>query len=182
MQLTRKPRYTIGQLMTGIAVLASLLAVPRLIHSPDRLIGTCFLGVLATLALLNALIEVVFDLPCPACSRRTLRRLARHRHYYRCSACRARFKRFGSGPWLDASGPDDAARYRKPSEAGTWKGFAVPKKLDGSSSGRLLGSKRSRDLPGEVRRYSRQPAGEQRLREAERRVRKFLKNLYNTED
>jgi hypothetical protein len=182
MQPTRKPRYTIGQLMVGIAVLASLLAVPRLLHSPDRLVVVCLGGVLTTLVLLNGLIEIVVGIPCPACSCRTLRRLARHQHYYRCSACRARFKRFRSGPWLDASGPDDATRYRKPSEAGTWKGFAVPKKLDGSSSGRLLGSKRSRDLPLEIKRYSRQPSGEQRLREAERKVRKFLKNLYDTEE
>jgi len=61
-----------------------------------------------------------------------------------------KLKWFGLSPWLDASGPEDAARYRKRSEAGTWKGFAAPKVLGTTTSGRLLQSKRTRDLPGEL--------------------------------
>ena len=63
---------------------------------------------------------------------------------------RGRFKRSGLGPWLDASGPEDAARYQQRTEAGTWKGFAAPKDLGATTSGRLLQSKRTRDLPGEL--------------------------------
>jgi hypothetical protein len=182
MQPTRRPRYTIGQIMAGIAVLASLLAIPQLINSPDRLVLFCSLGILATLVLLNAAIEAVFGKVCPACSRRALRRLARHRRYYRCLACRAQLKRFGLGRWLDASGPDDAARYRRPSEAGIWKGFDVPKDLKGSSSGVLLGSKRSRDLLGEIRQHPPKLESGRRLEEAGRKVRDFLKRRYQMED
>ena len=124
------PRYTIGQIMLVIAVFAASLALPRLINSPDRLVVGCLIGVLATLVLINKVIEVICGKPCPACSRRALRRLARHHHYYRCLECRSQLKRFGFGPWLDASGPDDARRYHKPSEAGVWMEYAVPEKLE----------------------------------------------------
>jgi hypothetical protein len=182
MPSTQKPRYTIGQIMLGIAVLAGVLAIPRLVNSPDRLVLFCFLGVLATLVLVNRTIEVAFGKVCPSCSQRALRRLARHRRYYRCAACRARYKRFGFGPWLDASGPDDAGRYRKPSEAGIWKGFDVPKDLKGSSSGVLLGSKRARDLLDEVRQHPHRPGSGRRLEEAERKVREFLERRQDPED
>ena len=104
----RSSRFTIGQVMVGIAVFASLLAVPRLAVSPDRIVMVCLVGLLTVLVLLNMLVEMVFGKLCPSCSRWTLRRLARHRRYYRCSACGGRFKWFGLGPWLDASGPEDA--------------------------------------------------------------------------
>ena len=98
----------------------------------------CLVGLLTAFVLLNMLVEMVFGKLCPSCSRWTLRRLARHRRYYRCSACGGRIKWFRLGPWLDASGPEDAARYRKRTEAGTWKGFAAPKDLEATTSGRLL--------------------------------------------
>src|SRR5262249_19653900 len=118
MKRTSASRFTIGQVMIGIAVLASLLAVPRLVFSPDYMVMVCLVGLLTTLVVLNVLVEMVFGMPCPSCGCWTLRRLVRHRRYYRCSVCRARFKRFGFGPWLDASGPEDAFRFRKPTDAG----------------------------------------------------------------
>ena len=127
--------------------------------------------------LVSLMIEMVVSKACPACSRGVLRRLARHRHYYRCSACCARFKRFGFGPWLDASGPDDAARYRKPTDAGIWKAFTVPEMLDGSTSGLLLRSKRSRDLPSESNCRSHQSGAGRRLEAARAKVCKFLRRL-----
>ena len=39
-------RFTIGQAMVGIAVLASLLAVLRLVFSPDRIVMVCLVGLL----------------------------------------------------------------------------------------------------------------------------------------
>jgi hypothetical protein len=182
MQPPRTPLNAIGQLMVVIAVFGCSLAIPQLVNSPDRLVLDCLLGVLTTFILLNLLAGMLLGKPCPACSRWALRRLARHRHYYRCSACRARFKRFGFGPWLDASGPGDAARYRRPAEAGTWKGYAAPGKLDGSTSGHLLRSKRSRDLLAEVRRRPPRAGAGWWLREAEGRVRRFLKNRYDMEE
>jgi hypothetical protein len=178
MKPTDRPRYSIGQIMVVTAVVAGVLALPRLINSPDRLLSFCFLGLLATAILLNAAIEVVLGKVCPTCSRRALRRLARHRHYYRCSECRARYKRFGFGRWLDASGPEDAARFGKPTDAGIWKGFAVPKDLKGSNSGVLLGSKRSRDLLDEVKQHPPKRDSGRRLGEAERKVREFLRRRH----
>ena len=96
------------------------------------------MALLAGFFLLHFLVGEFVGYPCPACSRWALRRLARHRHYYRCSACGARLKRYGLGPWLDATGPQDAARYRKPTDAGTWKGYEPPGRLDDSTSGHLL--------------------------------------------
>ncbi len=167
--------------MLVIAVFAASLALPRLMNSPDRLVVGCLIGVLATLVLINKVIEVICGKPCPACSRRALRRLARHRHYYRCLECRSQLKRFGFGPWLDASGPDDARRYHKPSEAGVWKEYAVPEKLDGSSSGLLLQSKRSGELVGEIHPPPRSAGDRRRLEEAEKKVRKFFVHRHDEE-
>ncbi len=175
----RSSRFTIGEVMVGIAVFASLLAVPRLAVSPDRIVMVCLIGLLTLIVLLNMLVEMVFGKPCPLCSRWTLRRLARHRRYYRCSACGGRFKRFGLGPWLEASGPEDAARYRKRTQAGTWQGFVAPKNLGASTSGRLLQSKRTRDLPGELKHQPQPPTRRQRLDEAERKARAALDHLHD---
>jgi hypothetical protein len=89
----RSSRFTIDQVMMGIAVFASLLAVPRLAVSPDRIVMVCLVGLLTVLLLLNMLVEMVFGNPCRSCSRWTLRRLARYPRYYRCSACGGRCKR-----------------------------------------------------------------------------------------
>jgi hypothetical protein len=168
------PRFTIGRVMVWVAAVAFLLAIPRLVTSPELLVTLAIVGMLAALVLLNGLAGMVFGLRCPACSRRTLRRLARHRHYYRCAACRVRLKRFGYGPWLDASGPEDTARYRKPTEAGSWKGFEAPEELDGTTSGRLLRNKRSRGGPAEEPRPTTPPGPGRRLEEAKRKLRSVL--------
>ncbi len=173
----RSSRFTIGQVMVGIAVLASLLAVPRLADSPDRIVVICLVGLLTLIGLLNMLVEMLYGKPCPACSLWTLRRLARHGRYYQCSACGGRFKRFGLGPWLDASGPEDAARYRKRTGAGTWKGFVAPDDLGASTSGQLLQSKRTRDLPGGIRHQPHPPTRTQRLEDAEQKARAALNHL-----
>ena len=49
-------RFTIGQVMVGTAVFASLLAVPRLAVSPDRIVMICLVGLLTVLALFNMLV------------------------------------------------------------------------------------------------------------------------------
>jgi hypothetical protein len=173
MAKTRAPRYTIGQLMVWIAVLAALFAVPQIVDSPDRWILFCAIGVLTAFLLINVLIEAVIGKACPACSRGRLRHLVKHRRYYRCTSCHARFKRFGFGPWLDASGPEDEARYRA-NGAGNWEGFAAPRILDDSTGGLLLRSKRSRDLPAEAKQRTGQPTARRRSEEAGKKVRKFV--------
>ena len=175
-------RFTIGQAMVVIAALAGLLAVPRIAMSTERVVLECFIGLFMVLALLNALVEAMLGKRCPLCSRFALLRLARHRRYYRCSACRGRFKRSGFGPWLDASGPEDADRYRPRKEAGQWKGFSAPGELGTSTSGRLLRSKRTLDLDQEAKRRSHPPTRHQRLESAERKAREALLNLHEWQE
>ena len=79
--------------------------------------------------------------------------------------------------WLDASGPEDAARYRKRTEAGTWKGFVAPTDLGASTSGRLLHNKRTRDLPGDLKHQPHSPTRRRRLDDAERKARAALNHL-----
>jgi hypothetical protein len=175
-----KLRSVIGPLILVIAVFVCVLVTDQLGISRRRPVLVCFVWLFTPLVLL--LLDMALGNRCPACSRWALRRLARHPRYYCCSACRERFKRFGFGPWLDASGPDDAARYRKPTDAGIWKGFAVPEQLDRSTSGALLQNKRAMDLPREARRRQYQPSAERPLEEARRKVRKFLKHLKEIEE
>jgi hypothetical protein len=107
-----------GGLMMVIAVVAGILAAPRPGRSPDGAVA--LIAALAILVVLSSVNKLAALTLCPACSRPSLRRLARSRHYYRCSACRARFKRFGFGPWLEARLPGCPARYgrvRRPREA-----------------------------------------------------------------
>jgi hypothetical protein len=134
MQSPRNPRFTIRQFMIVIAVAALVLALPRMVEAQEPFLA-CLAALPTILVFLHYVIEQIFGSPCPVCSRWALRQLARHRRYYRCTACRARLKRYWFGPWLDASGPEDAARYRKPTDAGTWTGFAVSEHLDDSTSG-----------------------------------------------
>ena len=170
-------RFTIGQVMLVIAVFGGLLAIPQVAASPDRTVLVCVVALLTVLGLLNMLVEQTLGKQCPACSRWTLRRLARHRRYYRCTACRGRFRRFGLGPWLDASGPEDAARYRKPTESGIWKGFVVSDDVEPTTSSRLLQTKRTGDFQGEVKLVTHPPARNQRLVDAERKAREALDQL-----
>jgi hypothetical protein len=156
--------------------------VPQLVSVWDDRVVVWAVGGLMALVLLNLLVKMLLGNPCPACSRWALRQLARHPHYYFCIACRARFKRIGFGPWRDASGPDDAAWYAKRTDAGIWKGFAVPEKCDGSTSGLLLRSKRSRDLPNEARRRPHQRIAGRWREDASRKVRKFLRHLHEMDD
>src|SRR4051794_36381634 len=115
-------QFSISRVMVAIAAIALVLAMPRLVASPDDPVVRCLLALLIGFILLHFLVGEFAGYPCPACSRWTLRRLARHRRYFRCSSCGARVKGFGLGPWLDASGPEDAARYRNSTDAGTWRG------------------------------------------------------------
>ena len=174
-------RFTIGQVMIVIAVFASLLAIPQLGDS-ERIVAECLAGLLTVLFLLNVLVGMVVGKPCPACSRWSLRRLARHPRYFYCSACGGRFKWFGLGPWQDASGLEDAARYRKRTDAGNWRGLSVPKELGTSTSGRLLQEKRTADLQGEVEHQSHPPARHQRLVAAERKARDALEHLRDLQE
>jgi DNA-directed RNA polymerase subunit RPC12/RpoP len=91
---------------------------------------------------------------CPACSSKALRRVAVVPfgfRFYRCARCGARCKQMSFiGAWVDASGPEDEARYRE-REAGAWKGGA-PGEVSDTTCGKLLGRKRSWKLSGLVHR------------------------------
>jgi hypothetical protein len=177
MQSPRNPRFTIRQFMIVIAGAALLLALPRMVEAQEPFLA-CLAALPTILVLLHYVIEQIFGAPCPVCSRWALRRLVRHRRYYRCTECRARVKRFWFGPWLDASGPDDAVRYRRPSDAGTWTEFAVSEHPDDSTSGQLLKNKRSGHPTDEkARRPIYKPEPSPRLEEARARVRGFFDRL-----
>jgi len=163
--------------MVAIAAIALVLAMPRLAASPDDPVVRCLLALLIGFILIHFLVGEFAGYPCPACSRWTLRRLARHRRYFRCSSCGARVKGFGLGPWLDASGPEDAARYRKATDAGTWKGYEPPGRLDGSTSGHLLENKRTRGGTGEGIWHAPSPSSGRRIEDAGRKVRAALGKL-----
>jgi hypothetical protein len=173
----KKHQFSIARVMIVIAAFAGLMAMPRLATSPQDVVVRCLMAVLLGFFLLHFLVGVFVGFPCPSCSRWALRRLARHRHYYRCSACRARVKRFGFGPWIDASGPEDAARYRKPTDAGVWKGYEAPGQLDESTSGHLLENKRSRGSPGEGMWHASPSSSGRRIEDARRKVRAVLGKL-----
>jgi len=173
----KRRQFSISRVMIMIAGFAVVLAMPRLATSPADLVARCLVALLAGLSLLHVLVREFFGYPCPACSRWALRRLARHRHYYRCSACGVRLKRFGLSTWLDASGPEDATRYRKPTDAGMWKGFEPPQGLDGSTSGHLLENKRSRGGTGEGIWHAASPTSSRRVEDAGQKVRAVLGRL-----
>jgi hypothetical protein len=184
--IERKARYTIGQVMVVIAILACMMAVPQVLRAPRAPGTTYLLGLIIALfagaAAIHAVIDRLVGLTCPSCKRQTLRRLARQGHYYRCSACRSRFKKFRSGPWLDASGPEDADKFRRVGGAGNWEGFESPRDLEGSTTGHLLKDKR---LGGWQEPLPRQPhvqGPSRRVWEAERKVRRFLSRFRGDED
>jgi hypothetical protein len=186
MALQSKPRFTIGQVMVVIAAFACLLAIPSTVRLPNGPALAILAGWLALMSVLmialHLLIGIVIGFPCPSCSRWTLRRIARHPRYYHCGSCRARFKHAAFGPWIDASGPEHEARFRKPSDAGTWRGFEVPEHLEGSTTGELLRDKRSGKWHQPVPR----PAGitdrGRWMNEAKRRVRRFLIRIHEEDD
>jgi hypothetical protein len=141
-------RYTISQWMVLVAAVALGLSVSRFWASPELQVALGLLAVAVVVFLavvvLNRLVESVFGIQCPVCGRWTLHRLARYRRYYRCSACRARLKRFGPGPWRDASGPDEDVLFRGNVAARAWKGFTGAVEPGETTSGRLLRNKRQR--------------------------------------
>jgi hypothetical protein len=148
MRSSRRPRFTIGQVMALIAVLAGLLGVPQLRTPVEFKVAACVIAFLPILFLVNVLVETLLGIPCPGCTRWTLRRLVRSSSYYRCSRCESRFKRFGFGPWLDASGPEDAPRYRGKAAVKRWVGFSTPQDPGETTTGLLLRNQRRRGPAG----------------------------------
>ena len=146
----RQPRYTIGQFMALIAALACAFSVPRLIRSArfmtsgESMLLTCVAALPLILVVTNFLIELALGIQCPACSRWGLKRLARHRRYYHCPACGVRVKRSGFGPWRDASGPNEAANYRRRDASRPWVGYSIPAEPGDTTSGQLLRNQRKR--------------------------------------
>jgi hypothetical protein len=150
MPRTRRVRYTISQWMILTAAVACVLALlrpaawSRAQVAAEVAVAASLLMVIVLTFVFNGVVESIFGIQCPACRRWTLRRLARHRRYYRCSACRARFYRAGLGPWHDASGPDEDVMFRGDVEARAWRGFATPADPGDTTSGQLLQNKRRR--------------------------------------
>jgi hypothetical protein len=142
MHPSRGRRTTIGRLLILNAILAVVLGVPRLRTATEFKVAACVAAMFPILVCTPIAADCLFGIRCPGCSRRTLRRLATSSSHFRCLACGGRFKRSPFGPWRDASGPEDAAKYlRKPR---IWAGFSPPIEPGDSTTGRLLRSKRLR--------------------------------------
>lgn len=137
-------RISIGQWTVLVAAIACFYSLPHQKTTADiQLVGSIF-ALVPILLLVSVLVDALVGIPCPGCSRWTLRRLARARRYYSCSHCGGRYKRFGFRPWQDASGPDHDMVYRGKSRARPWLGFAVPEDHDDTTTGALLRSHRRR--------------------------------------
>jgi hypothetical protein len=153
MDSSRRRQSTLAQIMTVNVAVAILLAAYRL--GPAGLAPYCLALLYVAIGLLLALLftvplDAILGIPCPNCRSRSLRRLAlpfSFVRYYQCAACNTRCKRsIPLSLWRDASGPEDAAMYRRKSPAGQWLGYSlpVPKLDDSTCSGILLRSKRLR--------------------------------------
>jgi hypothetical protein len=149
MNPTRRPRVTIGRLMALIAAFAVVLTLPHLQTLTEFKVAACAFALLPILILANYVVEALFGIRCPGCGRWTLRRLVSCSSYFSCSGCGMRYKRFGLGPWLDATGPEDDAMYSGKTRARTWMGFSVPEDPGDTTSGALLRNKRLRGRIGE---------------------------------
>jgi hypothetical protein len=134
----------IWQVMAMIAVIAVLLALPRLETPTEIAVASSLVAAVAIFLLGTVVVEVVFGIQCPGCRRWALRRLVASRRHFRCTACGIKLKRSWSGPWLDASGPEDAAIFSSKSRAHRWLGYAVPQDGTDTTTGKLLGSQRRR--------------------------------------
>jgi hypothetical protein len=148
--MARQPaarQYTIGQIMGLVAFVALVLGLPRASAPMVRVTLSAALLMLILLGSLIFFVRILGGIQCPRCSRLTIRRLARHRGYYQCVNCGLRVKRYGLGPWYDASGADDDSKYRSSSAARPWAGFTTPADLSESASGTLLKSKREGPSP-----------------------------------
>ncbi|SIO55900.1 hypothetical protein SAMN05444166_5158 [Singulisphaera sp. GP187] len=153
MASSHRRQSTLAKIMTVNVAVAILLASFRLGPAGLAPYGLALLYVAIGL-LLALLITVPLDallgIPCPYCQHRSLRRLALPLNivsYYQCANCKTRCKRsLPLARWRDASGPEDAAKYRRKSPAGKWLGYTHPgpNADDSTCSGILLRSKRLR--------------------------------------
>jgi hypothetical protein len=115
-----RPRFTIGQGMVLVALLA--LAFAARTSPPAFVVLFTLLAVTLIVLLVNAAISASLGIHCPTCGSRTLRRRSSEAFGYRyfdCGECGARYKRLPLDyHWQDASSPLDADRYRPRAGAG----------------------------------------------------------------
>ena len=153
----------------------------------------CGVAVCLILSLVLLRVGASLRARCPACSAKALGLVAAVPfgfRFYRCARCGMRCKRSPFlGRWRDASGSEDAARYRR-RQAGGWKWAAGPDPSD-TTCGKLLRRKRSWTLSSLVHRTRRKsrvvrtssPRTEWSPEEAETTVGKLLRNkLFRVEE
>ena len=148
MESTQKRRCSRALLIVlAIALLAYLGNSFGLRFSPIAYIVLIVLlsSVWAALAWRGIIFPFLIGNECPACGKLSMKRLARSSHYFECSRCGARRKRFfPTSPWQDVSGPEVEALFSRSSRAGQWDTYATPDPGN-TMSGHLLRSKRLRD-------------------------------------
>ncbi|MDB5350871.1 MAG: hypothetical protein JWN86_2118 [Planctomycetota bacterium] len=119
---------TIGRLMMVSVVVALSLWLFRARYlSRIELFGWIVIGI-AIVA--RTLVVALYSKHCPVCDKGPVARVATVSfgdHFFRCSACGQRMKRYGLGRLWDASGPEDDCRFHKTRPVSTWSdGPIVP--------------------------------------------------------
>jgi hypothetical protein len=150
MQQPPRRRFTIGQWMVLVAVLAYFLSLPHLRTMGDAVLTASLIAWLPILYFLNILADLLVGNPCPGCGHWTLRRLARASSYFSCSRCGRRYQRFGLASWRDASGPVADAVFRGKSHARKWLGYSVPEDHGDTTTGLLVRKRRKRSRGGDA--------------------------------
>lgn len=131
----------------GLVMLATSMVNPKFGAVVSLAVMLVYVPLVLTLLLFHGLIlPLAIGIRCPACRRRTLRKLARHPAFHQCSACGHRCKREGfAHDWVDASGPEDAAKFSPRRRAGRWLGYSFPFNPGKTTCGILLRNKRLRN-------------------------------------
>jgi hypothetical protein len=143
-------RLTIAEVMALIPSAAAVLTLPRLQTRAEVAFAALMLAALPVFVLACILADLLIGIRCPGCGRWTMRRVALRSSYYRCLRCLRRYKRdesfLTSGPWLDASGPEDAAVFRGKAGRTRWAGYSVPQPRDddATTTGVLVRHRRRR--------------------------------------
>ena len=148
MSLPHSRRYPLGALIALFVMLVVLFSAPIVSPTLEYYLLGCAVGVVVLVigffVMISTMTARVIGLQCPACAGYTLHRLARFRDYYHCSRCSSKFKHVWQKKWIEATEPDDLAKYEAGSVKSRWRGYSPPVDPSDTTSGRLLQGMRKR--------------------------------------
>ena len=141
---------TLGRWMLVAMVAALIFTLARIrTYEPRLQLGLGY-GLFA-LACARVLVILLYSKRCTVCGKGPVGMVAAvpfGDHFFRCSNCGQRSKRFYLGRLWDASGPRDDRRFRKAPGVATWSQAAIeptPDRPETRTVGGLLASKIDRD-------------------------------------